>query len=357
MGQFPPAFQPACTEANMLSKRIRVAFFAATFPISSAVFAATWTGASNGFPFPSNNNWSNPGNWQGNTLPLSSPSTDIIFGQSGRLSPVQDIGDGFVIHNLVFGIPGYQLTGFSIAPAFIFTDTNAVVSNNISLPGTMTFGGEGSGTLGGVLSGTGGLIMNGQGQLTLGASNTFTGTTQINSGQVVISAPDGLAKSTVIINSNNGLNLNNHEFPTIGGLAGTGSLSLGDAFPNFDPAALLVGSNNASTTYSGTITTGGQRWLDKQGTGTLTLAGTGSSFYMIRVSSGAVVLDGGSVAAAIELGDFGNSTPLTIQNGAVVDSRGQQANGIMGNSTIKVTGAGTIWRAGDTRLAFAQAAS
>src|SRR5258706_4397686 len=199
--------------------------------------------------------------------------------------------------------------------------------------------------------------MNSQGQLTLGASNTFTGTTQINSGQVVMGVPDALAKNTVVINANNGLNLNNHEFPTIGGLSGSGSLYLGDVFPTQAPAALPVGGNNASTTYSGTITTGGVRWLDKQGTGPLTLSGFGSSFYMIRMTNGAVILDGGSITAALELGDFGNSTPVTIQNGAVVDSRGQQINGIMGNSTVRVTGVGTIWRAGDTRLAFAQGTS
>src|SRR4051812_6804556 len=340
----------------MLNAKIVAALAAAVLGISTGCFAATWTGAS-AFPVTANNNWSNPFNWAGNSTPLSSPATDIIFGQSNRLNPIQDLGNDFVIHNLVFDAPGYQLVGSSIAPAFIFSGTNAIISNNISLPGNMAFAGEGSATLNGVLSGVGSLIMNSQGQLTLGASNTFTGTTQINSGQVVIGVPDALAKSTIVINSNNGLKLNNHEFPTIGGLSGAGSLYLGDAFPTQDPAALLVGGNNASTTYSGTITTGGVRWIDKQGTGTLTLSGFGSSFYMIRMTNGAVILDGGSIAAALELGDFGNSTPLTIQNGAVIDSRGQQINGIMGNSTIRVTGAGTIWRAGDTRLAFAQGTS
>ena len=105
------------------------------------------------------------------------------------------MGNDFLIHNLVFDIPGYSLSGFSIAPAFIFSGSNAIISNNISLPGNMTFAGEGSATLGGVLSGSGGLIMNSQGQLTLGASNTFTGTTQINSGQVVLGVPDALASA------------------------------------------------------------------------------------------------------------------------------------------------------------------
>src|SRR4051812_39955183 len=340
----------------MLNAKIVAALAAAVLGISTRCLAATWTGAS-AFPVPANNNWSNPFNWAGASIPTSSPATDVIFGNSPRLSPIQDMGDNFLIRNLVFDAPGYNLTGFSIAPAFIFSGSNAIISNNISLPGNMTFAGEGSATLNGILSGSGGLIMNSQGQLTLGASNTFTGTTQINSGQIVIGVPDALAKNTIVINSNNGLKLNNHEFPTIGGLSGAGSLYLGDAFPTQDPAALLVGGNNSSTTYSGTITTGGVRWIDKQGTGTLTLTGSGSSFYMIRITNGSVILDGGSVTAAIELGDFGNSTPLTIQNGAVVDSRGQQINGIMGNSTVRVTGAGTIWRAGDTRLAFAQGTS
>jgi autotransporter-associated beta strand protein/T5SS/PEP-CTERM-associated repeat protein len=45
---------------------------------------------------------------------------------------------------------------------------------------------------------------------------------------------------------------------------------------------------------------------------------------------------------------------MTIQNGAVVDSRGGDINSFVGNSTLRVTGPGTIWRAGDARLAFFQ---
>jgi fibronectin-binding autotransporter adhesin len=340
----------------MFSRKIIAAAFAVAFSISSACFAATWTGAS-AFPFPANNNWSNSFNWLGSSIPNSSPATDVIFGQSPRLSPIQDLGDNFVIHNLVFDYPGFQLSGASIAPAFIFSGSNATIANSISMPGNMTFAGEGSATLNGVLSGAGGLIMNSQGQLTLGALNTYTGTTQINSGQVVIGQPDSLAKSTVIINSNNGLNLNNHEFPNIGGLAGSGNLYLGDPFPTFDPAALQVGGNNSSTTYSGTITTGGLRWINKLGTGTLTLTGSNSACYMIYLSEGGVVLSGGSLNGFLQMGGTGNNTSMTIQNGAVVDSRGGDINYVVGNSTLRVSGPGTIWRAGDTRLAFSQGTS
>src|SRR6185295_8198897 len=154
----------------MLKKRIPAAFAAAVLSISTVSSAATWTGAS-APPFTANNNWSNSFNWAGFSIPSSSPATDINFVQSNRLTPFQDLGDNFVIHNLVFDYPGYHLIGSSIAPAFIFSGSDALISNNISLPGNMTFAGEGSATLGGILSGPGGLIMNSQGQLVLGASN------------------------------------------------------------------------------------------------------------------------------------------------------------------------------------------
>jgi autotransporter-associated beta strand protein/T5SS/PEP-CTERM-associated repeat protein len=233
-----------------------------------------------------------------------------------------------------------------------------VISNNISLPGTMTFGGEGSGTLGGILSGTGGLTMNGPGQLTLGASNTFTGTTQINSGQLVMGAADGLAKSTVVINTTNGLKLDQHEFPVIGGLAGSGNLYLGSQPTNeYGIADLTVGDNNASTTYSGTLTATGIRWLQKQGTGTLTLSGSNSTCYMINLSEGSVVLSGGGFNGFLHMGATGNNTSMTIQNGAIVDSRGGDENYVVGNSTLRISGPGTIWHAGDARLAFFQGTS
>jgi autotransporter-associated beta strand protein/T5SS/PEP-CTERM-associated repeat protein len=315
----------------------------------------TWTGNSGG-PFPANNNWSNAFNWQPIGFPLSDTTTDLIFGPTSRLTTNQDLANPFVAHNLVFNVPGYHLTGLPIAPSFIFNDTNSLlISNNIPLTGTMTFGGEGSATLDGIISGSGNLVMNAQGTLTLNATNTFTGTTQINGGQVKLGSYDALAKSTVVINTNNGLNLNNHEFPVIGGLAGSGNLYLGDAFP--DSAALFVGGNNASTTFGGTITGGYPRWLQKTGTGTLTLTGSGSSFYTILIDNGGVVLSGGSFSGYVKAGYVSNSptpTTLTIQNGAVVDSRGVDQNYVISNSLLKVSGPSTIWRAGDFRLAFFQ---
>src|SRR5205823_14698680 len=121
---------PARTEVPMSNPKISLAAFAAAVQISSAAFAATWTGASNGFPFPPNNNWSNPGNWAGLAIPASSGGTDVIFGQSSRLSPLQDLGDGFVIHNLVFTTAGYNLSGFSIAPPAIFNDAPSLLLPN-----------------------------------------------------------------------------------------------------------------------------------------------------------------------------------------------------------------------------------
>src|SRR5689334_21785005 len=104
----------------MLRAKIGTALAAAVLGISTGCFADTWTGAS-AAPFPANNNWSNLFNWASTSPPTSSPATDIIFGNSPRKTPNQDLGNDFLIHNLVFDAPGYQLVGASIAPAFIFS--------------------------------------------------------------------------------------------------------------------------------------------------------------------------------------------------------------------------------------------
>src|SRR5258705_9546011 len=212
----------------MLKLNWRAAAFAVALQISATGFAATWTGAS-GFPNPANDNWNNPGNWSGNVVPSPSFGTDLFFGQSFRTTPFQNLADPFAVGSLNFSLASYSLSGFPIAfssGAIHQNSPGLTIANNLSVNSSLTYDGFGDATFSGVLSGSGGLTKNGPGTLTLNSNNTFTGTTEINQGQVALGNPDVLATSTVVINTNNGLNLKNHEFPRIGGLSGSGSLYL-----------------------------------------------------------------------------------------------------------------------------------
>ena len=159
-----------------------------------------------------------------------------------------------------------------------------------------------------------------------------------------------LQNSTVEIDVDNGLNFNVQASATIGGLSGTGAINLGNT-------ALTVGGNNASTTYSGIISsTSGSTTasLTKTGSGALTLFGAGSNLSKLAVTSGSVTLNGGSLALtstagngadeALRIGSATGPASLTIQGGATLDMSAAVDAGIGEGgstlSTLTLTGSG-----------------
>jgi fibronectin-binding autotransporter adhesin len=123
----------------------------------------------------------------------------------------------------------------------------------------------------------------------LGTVGTVTGVTAssftIAAGTAQISANELISASvSVTVNSGAKLDLNGFN-ETIASLSGAGSLTLGDG-------TLTTGDNNASTTFSGTISGTGN--FVKQGIGTMTLSGSNSYTGETIISGG--VLSVGSLA-------------------------------------------------------------
>ena len=124
-------------------------------------------------------------------------------------------------------------------------------------------------TLSGVLSGSGGLTKAGSGSLTLQAANTFTGTTTISGGTLLLGNVAALASSTLDTSGAGTLSFGTLTSATLGGLQGTNGLALSNT--HTAAVALTVGGNGQSTTYSGNLS--GRGSLTKAGPGTLTLTG------------------------------------------------------------------------------------
>src|SRR5205814_3291912 len=164
--------------------------------------------------------------------------------------------------------------------AAIFNNTTAIVSNQITLNSTITYQQNGNATFNSTISGPGGFIKNGNGTVAFNTFNLYNDDTVVNAGQIFFGHFQALLLTTLILNTNNGLNLNGQP-AVIGNLAGTGNLSLG-------AAAISVGSNNTSQTYSGQITGTGS--IEKRGGGAWTLTGAGSNFKSFSVSGGRVAL-------------------------------------------------------------------
>ena len=167
--------------------------------------------------------------------------------------------------------------------------------------GTLTIGAnDSSTTFSGAISGSGGLVKTGAGTFTLGAVNTYTGTTVVSAGTLSFGASQR-PRSSIRSNGRSGATLDvNNLSEIIGSIAGSGDVSLGSG-------TLSSGADNSSTTFSGGIT--GSGTFAKVGTGTLTLTGTSSLTGSINANGGILLLQNsaalGTAAGATIVGSGG----------------------------------------------------
>jgi autotransporter-associated beta strand protein len=165
------------------------------------------------------------------------------------------------------------------------------------------------------------LALTGGGTLTLSADNTYTGSTNISSGNltaginsITTGGPFGLNSAVTLANSSTASLVLAGFNATIGSLTGGGS-SGGNV--NLGSGTLTVGSDNTSpAAYAGSIFgTGG---LTKTGTGAATLSGSNSY-------SGPTKINTGTLAFAQRLALYGGNTSswtasnITVASGATLD--------------------------------------
>ena len=206
------------------------------------------------------------------------------------------------------------------------TTYSGVLSDNGSLPG-------------------GGLTKVGTGTLVLANVNTYSGPTTVNGGTLRINNANSLPNSPVTVNSANGLAFGAGvgTFNLIS-LAGSGSFALSDTGNN--PVTLVVGSSNASTTYSGNLTDGGLGGaLTKVGSGTLVLSGANVYAGNTQIEGGTLRLGPGAstLAGAVIMS---NNTTFDITNssqsiGSLADGSGTPAG------TQVLLGSGTLTTGSD----------
>jgi autotransporter-associated beta strand protein len=244
--------------------------------------------------------WSGSGTWdQGTTAnwsrvsggpyPLTWTGGNAVFEGTAGTVTVASTGVSSV-NSITFTTDGYTLAG-----------TGAITLTGAG--GNITTG-AGTDTINCTIAGSVGLTKLGSGTLVLGAANTFTGLTQITGGTLQLAHSNALQNSTLDYNNYGGvLSFGSLTSATFGGLQGAQSLSLTSTGGN---VALTVGSNNASTTYSGQLSGGGS--LAKVGAGRLILTGPNSYTGLTTVMAG----------GAIELGV--NAQTNVLANGADIQN-------------------------------------
>ena len=182
--------------------------------------------------------------------------------------------------------------------------------------GTLTNGGDGTSTIFlGNIDGTGGLAKAGAGTLTLVGTSSYSGATLVSAGTLAALGNSAFSSSSAFtVNGGATLDISGAN-NSLGSLAGSGSVSLGNAY-------LTVGSDNSSTLFDGDITGGGK--LFKTGTGTLTLSGNSNFSGGTTISGGTLSLGSDNAAGTGDITTTGSiidyADTVVIGNTIIVSS-------------------------------------
>ncbi|MBR0875398.1 autotransporter domain-containing protein [Bradyrhizobium tropiciagri] len=193
--------------------------------------------------------------------------------------------------------------------------TNAEVLHNDFVLGAGGAVLDGSISVEGTITGTGSLVLRG-GVTIFGGAATYTGATTLESGaSLILLGENALATSTSAFRIANGARFNlfgrNATIGSLADVAGAGGVVINGGFTS---NVLKIGSDNTSTSFSGTLEDGrfGTLLLTKIGTGTQTLSG--ASTY-----TGATTVEGGGL---IVNGSIASSQSLTVNAGAMIGGSG-----------------------------------
>ncbi|MCB1107033.1 MAG: autotransporter-associated beta strand repeat-containing protein [Chlamydiia bacterium] len=161
------------------------------------------------------------------------------------------------------------------------------------------------------------LIKNGSGKLTLSGTNTYSGTTTIKNGTLLVSSDSNLGSGS--------LNLEAGTFEIAGSFNTSRPLIIaGNGVINTNTYSLMLNGTASGITGS----------LNKQGSGTLTLSGSNTYIVPTILSQGNIELSGSGTLGSFSDLNMSTGTSFTIASGAGTKAIGS-LNGAIG-STINL---------------------
>ena len=323
-------------------------------PIGTARGGETWDGGS-----PTNNFWSTAANWNPDGVPANDGGANIVFAGTTRLDPNADIpwdmmslsfgasagafnisGQTLSIHS--GGIANNSTSNQAILNNINLMDPQMVAANNASgltLSGTVSLGGneltvQGSGsvTLGGVIQGNGSLLKLGNNILSLTGSsaNTYTGTTTVRDGTLILARSGG--DRTIV-----------------------GDLIIGDGGPS---AIVQLGFSDQITQAVGrSVTVHANGMLDTAGNSDtindLVLVGgrVGTSGGVLTIQGGVTTLASGSMAnVSGNIGLGGGTRVFTLADGPAFNDLDMTAS--ISSGSLTKAGPGTLRFSGSTNNTY-----
>jgi len=309
----------------------------------------TWTGG-NG-----TGNWNAPENWAANAVP---PSNAPVFFAGSNQTAVdtnanQSVGgivfnagaSAFTLSNNTLTLSGNvendssNTQTINSAISLATNTTFAADSGGLVFGGPVAFGanatllvadGANATAISGNITGNGSLLKRGTGNLTLSGTNTFTGNTTINAGNLIAQGGSALLDTATVTIAGPNATFTLGTSETVGSLQGIGTASLG-------ANQTLTVAQAGSATFNGTLTGGGG--FEKSGAGTLTLAGTSLHTGGTTVSWGTLI----GTSASLQ-GSISNNATLAFNQSA----SGNYSGTLSGTGIFQKTGSGTLTLSGST---------
>ena len=266
---------------------------------------------------------------------LSAGALTLVAGSTLKLSDGTTAGSASFTGNTTFNT-GTKIVG-GAAGTSVLTLNNSTADD---LPTTATLGGAGTN------ENNLRLVKKNVNTLTVSGANTFTGSTTVEGGTLLLSNQNAIQNSTLTLSggtANFSSTVGGNAF-TVGGLAGASNLVLQNNAASPAAIALSVGGNNENVSYSGVLSGAGS--LIKNGDATQTLSNTSNSF------TGAVNVNSGKLSAA-SLGGFASSRTFTLAGGTlsytgVTLSQDNLALSVTANSILEVSNSAATLRSGGT---------
>ncbi|MEB0173906.1 autotransporter-associated beta strand repeat-containing protein, partial [Undibacterium sp. CCC1.1] len=196
-----------------------------------------------------------------------------------------------------------------------------------------------SSTFAGTISdGSGGVALtkSGSGTQTLSGSNTYSGNTTIAAGTLAAGALNSLSSSSALSTvAGATLNVGGYN-QSIAALSGSGGIVTNGGLT---AAVLTTGTNNASSTYAGTIQNGsGALGLTKVGSGTQTLTAANSYSGVTSINAGTLQIGTGSSSGSLGSGAVINNASLIFNRSDSITLN----NNISGTGSLTQNGSGTL---------------